>query len=114
MIPTSETIIAENQKTGTTDWQITSPDQSQIEGYASAVSLAPGADLSLYVNCDPSVSTFGLQIYRMGYYQGFGGRLMAEQLNLPGIAQQTPSLDQATWMAECQWQASYTTLVPSD
>jgi hypothetical protein len=68
-------IVAENARQGTTSWFIDTPRQDEIAGYFADVSYLPGDSATLYVNSngDP----FSYTVYRMGYYQGLGGRQIA-------------------------------------
>jgi hypothetical protein len=68
----SELIQAENARPGTTGWYVPAPDQSAIAGYASDVSYQPGDTVTLFV--DSKGDPFSYAVYRMGYYQGLGGR----------------------------------------
>ena len=48
-----------------------------IKGYASATSVNNGESLSLYVSVNNGTDNlYSISIYRLGYYQGVGGRLM--------------------------------------
>ena len=74
----AKAIAAENQQTGTTDWQLTRVRvnkgnfrTSLIEGYCSHQSLSAGEKLRIFVSTDPT-RNFRLDIYRMGYYGGSG------------------------------------------
>src|SRR5439155_16454048 len=78
----SSRIRDENAKPGTTDWLLTNTrtDDSKIrcpwiEGYCSKTSLEAGETLEIKVSANPP-SKFTLDIYRLGYYGGTGGRLM--------------------------------------
>ena len=66
-------IQRENRQPGTTAWQLTNPAENrQIEGYASLTSVPVGGNIDLFVNTqDP---TYTLNIFRMGWYGGKGGR----------------------------------------
>ncbi|HXX79632.1 MAG TPA: hypothetical protein VEI53_14140, partial [Ktedonobacteraceae bacterium] len=84
-IPTStETAITrnpirlENTLPGTTQWQIPEGKTAttQIQAYTSARSVTPGQKLSIYVSTQYEGTTYDIEIYRMGWYQGKGGRLM--------------------------------------
>src|SRR5262245_27201267 len=82
----SSRIRDENARPGTTDWLLTNTrtDDSKIrcpwiEGYCSRTSLKAGETLDIKVSANPA-SQFALDIYRLGYYGGQGGRLM---LKLP-------------------------------
>jgi hypothetical protein len=68
-------IVAENARTGTTSWFIDTPRQDEINGYVDDVSYLPGDVATLYV--DSHGDPFSYTVYRMGYYQGLGGRQVA-------------------------------------
>jgi hypothetical protein len=63
------------QTPGTLDWIVNfvQPDHA-LEGFASQVSAVPGDDVALFVNT--TARAVQVQAYRMGYYQGLGGRLV--------------------------------------
>jgi hypothetical protein len=48
----------------------------EIEGYASDVALLPGQALRLHVSTTPA-ARYQIRIYRLGWYRGKGGRLVA-------------------------------------
>ena len=88
--PTEDNPIRkENAKPGTRDWLLTKtrtlpgkinkilPDGRSpwIEGYCSANSVRAGETLRVMVSTNP-VSDFKLEIFRTGYYNGDGARLM--------------------------------------
>src|SRR5436305_1672126 len=74
-------IPEENARPGTTDWQLenTRVDPKTkyrcpwIEGYCSRTSVRAGDSLGIHVSTNPA-SPFVLDVYRMGYYGGKGGR----------------------------------------
>jgi len=70
VIPTSEAIVAENAKPGNAWWVTSKQTDRAIEGFASQVSAVAGDQITLYVNT--SASSFHVEVYRMGYYQGLG------------------------------------------
>ncbi len=71
----ADAIQVENSRPGTTAWFIPTPRQDEIEGYFGNVSYAPGGNATLYVNSHGDA--FSYTVYRMGYYQGLGGREVA-------------------------------------
>src|SRR5881392_252500 len=78
----STSIREENAKPGTTDWLLTNTrtDASKIrcpwiEGYCNKTSVSAGDTLEIKVSTNPPAK-FTLDIYRLGYYGGNGGRLM--------------------------------------
>src|SRR5262245_18497353 len=75
----SDLIRAENEKPGTTEWQLTraAVDPATryrslwIEGYCSRTSVRPGERLDIMVSTNPA-SAFTIDVYRLGYYGGKG------------------------------------------
>src|SRR5439155_13934146 len=77
-------VIAENAKPGTTDWRITKAGgNGEIEGYADRVSAVLGDTVGFYVST--TASSFRIEAYRIGSYQGLGGRLVWRSPSLPGV-----------------------------
>src|SRR6195256_1417161 len=54
-----------------------------------------------------------MDVYRMGWYQGLGGRLMQSVGPLQGVAQPACPADATTGLIECNWTAAYTLTVPT-
>jgi hypothetical protein len=109
-------VANENLLTGTTDWQLTNPVRASIdrdptnyrtpvmEGYASATSVNPGEWINFYVSTTEGF--YSLEIFRMGYYNGVGGRRMLSGsfYNVTGFNQPTPSRQTANGdLLECNW-----------
>jgi hypothetical protein len=109
-------IQTENALPGTDAWRITSTPSDdaarQIKGYASATSVNKGEAITFYVTVNP-IQFYSLDVYRIGYYQGLGGRLMLHDTAF-GVQQRDPSVDPATGMVSCSWGASYQLTIPSD
>src|SRR4051812_17945718 len=86
-VSTANLIQGENAKAGTTEWQLTRPGRASgvIEGYASATSVNVGGSISLFVNTTEPAYT--LDVFRMGYYAGLGGRRMLPTITRSGVAQ---------------------------
>ncbi len=104
-------IQLENAHRGTDDWISTRIDAPHdLEGYASLSSVNVGQSVGFFVNsADPKYS---ITVYRLGYYQGHGGRLMAAPVTLDGIRQPIPKPDPVTGLIECQWTNPYILDVP--
>src|SRR5262245_30591826 len=89
----------ENKQPGTTDWQLTytrvDPKakyrSTLIEGFASRASVRPGESIDFFVSTDPA-SRFTIDLYRLGYYQGKGGRHLKRLGPLEGKKQETPAV----------------------
>src|SRR4051812_1821725 len=67
-------IQTENAAAGTSEWQLTKPGFASgvIEGYAAATSVNAGGSIALFVNTRES--SYAIDVFRMGYYGGLGGR----------------------------------------
>ena len=103
-------ILAENALPGSPDWPITK-QQGDIEGFASATSVAAGEMLTFCVNT--SAPTFDLLIYRTGYYNGVGARLIEEVRGLRGVQQPAPKRDALTGLHSCShWSPAHQLSVP--
>jgi hypothetical protein len=108
----SNPIMVENQQPGTSQWRIpfgsaATDSVGQIKGYASATSVNKGENITFYVSVNPA-QTYTIDIYRMGWYQGLGARLMQHIGPLSGTQQPTCPTDATTGMIECQWAPAYT------
>ncbi len=83
-------IVCENALPGTSDWRLSGPISTdvggQIQGFASATSVDTGSSIDLLVTVAGNAA-WNLEIYRMGWYGGDGGRLLHSASGLPGIAQ---------------------------
>ncbi len=110
--------VVENQQPGSANWQMwlngrTPADDigKQIKGYASATSVNKNGSITFYVTVTPA-QTYTMDIYRMGWYQGLGGRLMQQVGPLNGIQQPDCPADATTGLIECAWTSSYTLTIP--
>ena len=125
----SDRIKAENDRAGTTDWQLTytridpkskctrfggglGGRSTMIEGYASRASVRPGGKLDFFISTDPS-SPFVIDLYRLGYYQGKGGRHVKRLGPFQGKTQPTPAAGEER-IRECQWEPCTTLEIPKD
>lgn len=116
----SNLIAEENARPGSTDWQLTYVKfdakakyrQSLIEGYCTRMSVKAGEKLGFCVSVDPA-SPFTIDVYRMGYYGGTGGRLMKTLGPFEGKPQPTPPVGEHR-LRECKWEACTTIEVPKE
>src|SRR5437762_1899961 len=102
-------VVIENQQPGTSAWRLskTADDvNGQVKGYASAVSVMPGGSLSLFVSVNPA-QTYTVDVYRIGWYGGLGGRLRLHDGPLNGTTQTACVPDATTGMIACGWTPSY-------
>jgi len=108
----SNPIVLENQQPGTAAWdldlsKVGSDAVGQIKGYASAASVNKGQNITFYVSTNLA-QTYTIDVYRVGWYQGLGGRLMQHVAALNGIPQPTCPMDATTGMIACNWAPAYT------
>jgi hypothetical protein len=104
---------AENAKSGSTAWMIPQSNialSHQIEGYASAGSVNRGGSIELFVNTTDAIYT--IEVYRLGWYGGGGGRLVSS-VKLQGIAQPACPTDPSTLLVSCAWQSPYVLQIPA-
>ncbi|MGB8338091.1 MAG: N,N-dimethylformamidase beta subunit family domain-containing protein, partial [Burkholderiales bacterium] len=122
---TVSVIKSENAKTPaqgvTSSWGITNQASNhEIEGYASAASVARGRSINFYVNTNDPINnpTYTLDVFRLGWYKDAGGRRMllpVVGVGLPTAPQPPcPVVDAATSLQECNWNVSYTLPVPNN
>ena len=115
-------IVKENANTGTRDWVLTKVRadtcrlekpykaayfcrQQDIEGYCSKASILAGQTLEVFVSTNPQ-SDFTVDIYRMGFYGGAGGRKMLSLGPFKGKKQNTPS-DGDKNLRDCNWEKKF-------
>ena len=122
-------IIEENKKTGTQEWQlqfhrfdnpitrtsyplIRRLRSSEIEGFASKPSVQPGDSIDFMISLEPA-GRFTIDIYRMGYYGGAGGRHMVRLGPFEQATQPVPMMTMER-LRECTWEPCTTFSIPSD
>ena len=120
-IPAADNPVArENAKPGTSDWQLTyvRPDRGApyrtklVEGYCSRTSVRPGETIGLHLSADPAARV-AIDIYRMGYYQGLGGRHVATLGPVDVKPQPVPPAGKHR-LLECGWPAAAELKIPAD
>ncbi|XZE20955.1 N,N-dimethylformamidase beta subunit family domain-containing protein [Pirellulaceae bacterium SH449] len=114
---TSSVISNENSLAGDTTWL---PSHTRIdpktkfrcpwvEGYASHASIQPGETLDLMISTEPKAQVL-IDVYRMGYYNGSGGRRVAQLGPIPCTQQPTPEAGELRLM-DCDWEPSAKLLI---
>lgn len=116
--PSASPIVVENLFPGSESWQMRRPGfqpaddvGKQIKGYASATSVNKGESITFHVALTPA-QEYTMDVYRMGWYQGLGGRLLQRIGPLPGVQQPACPVDATTGLIECAWTPSHTLTVP--
>ncbi len=111
-------IVCENQHPGTDAWRIDGPISgdvdAEIQGYASATSVDRGGSIDLHVTVEGGDS-WTVEIYRMGWYGGAGGRAMLSAGPFAGVDQGACSVlavPATNASVECDWSVGYTLTIP--
>ena len=120
LIGRSDRIRRENEKPGTRDWLLTNTRidpvtkyrSPGIEGYASRTSVRAGERISFHVSTNPA-SPFTLDIYRLGYYRGAGGRRVTSLGPFRGEIQPDPPVG-PNRLRDCAWSPCATLTIPDD
>lgn len=107
-ITAQNAIVVENQKVGTTDWQLSNvAANNEIAGYGDATSINIGQALGLKISLTQA-GQYSLDVYRLGYYGGAGGRLVTSVTELNGVTQARPTItNTSTNLVEYKWNTSY-------
>jgi len=109
--PVTNKVACENTQTGTPDWMVESLDDS-IQGFTTDISAAPGGTVNFKVNT--SSVNFHVDIFRLGYYNNVGARLV-KTLAHTGAQVQPACQTDSTGLTDCgNWAVSATWAVPSD
>jgi hypothetical protein len=105
--PRINPIQLENSRPGSAGWRVPKAPEHAIEGYASEVSVGPGESLDLHVSTAPAAG-YRVELYRLGWYGGLGGRLVACLPSScsdaePGQAQPVQPPDPGTGFLDAGW-----------
>jgi hypothetical protein len=110
----------ENEKQGTSDWLLTNTRVDPateyrcpwIEGYCSRTSVAAGETIEFKISTNPA-SEFTIDLYRLGFYGGKGGRHVDQLGPFKGSPQPDPPIGDQR-LRECQWDTAATVTIPAD
>ena len=95
----------ENLRRGTSNWQLQNPAmQREIEGFASLTSVSPGGTIEIFVNT--SAPSYLVQVFRIGWYQGLGGRAATGRRRIRGTVQ-PPCTHAQSGALSCTWTTPY-------
>ena len=146
-------IQTENAITGTTNWMLFNPITAddnhgwplsdgdtlpEIQGFAAETSVNVGDTIDLYVDVratnNPAATNYTLEIFRLGWYGGQGGRQMTwndsgarTNVTLLSHIQPVPKMNSTNGLIDClsgwttngvdpnrMWRKSYTLTVPTN
>jgi VCBS repeat-containing protein len=112
---TTNPIVLENQKTGNpeSEWGIDGAGDSNIEGFATDISVNHGTTVSFKIDTDSN--NYRIDIYRLGYYGGMGARKVATLQHTGVQNQPAPLRDATTGEVDAgNWAVSASWAVPAD
>ena len=111
-------IVKENRHKGTDRWdipwagyRITDDRDLNVKGYATAASVMQGGVIGLRVTTARH-EPYTIDIYRLGYYHGAGGRHSSHLGPFAGAPQPACYTVRATGMVTCPWRTSVRLHVP--
>jgi hypothetical protein len=116
LVARANPILIENQREGSTSWDLQKPGNDasrQVKGYASATSVAAGETIAMHVAVAVTQKV-DLELYRVGWYGGTGGRLVHWERNVQCAARPTVRIDPVTGCVRCDWPALVKWTVPAD
>ena len=110
-------IVIENAKPGVpaSTWDIPTKDAGDlsIQGFATDISVAAGSTINFKIDVTAANKQFNISIYRLGYYQGNGARLIAnlpgpitgtaQSINSPCSIDTTGLIDCGNWTVTASW-----------
>lgn len=115
-------IVTENLLAGTpaSVWDIPTKDAGDlsIQGFATDISVNVGGTINFKIDVNTGTDkTFNISIYRIGFYQGNGARLIADLgpgFTFTGIAQGACDFDGVTGLTDCgNWTTTASWNVPA-
>jgi len=113
-------IHAENAHAGTTEWLLTNIRTDPkakcrcpwIEGYCSQTSVRAGERLDIMVSTAPA-SQFVVDLYRLGFYGGKGGRFLTRLGPFDGAPQLDPPVGEER-VRDCAWPPAISLEIPRE
>jgi hypothetical protein len=115
-LPPANPVTLENAQPGTAAWQLgtlqADDTNNQIKGYASATSVSVGQSINFFVSVNPA-QTISMNFYRIGWYQGLGGRWLFNTGTFAGITQNRCVPNATTGLIDCGWAPSYGLTIPA-
>jgi hypothetical protein len=112
----SNAIVEENSLTGTKSWWYPLGDKPAIlEGFSTQISYLPLDAVEFKLQSPKSIPRYSLEIYRLGYYGGLGGRLLSNQTVSTPKVQPKCSFEELTRTTDCRgWSVSAVWKIPEE
>ncbi len=109
-------IVTENLLAGnpSSEWDVSGLGDETIQGFATDISVNKGSTVHFKIDVETPATNYSIKIYRIGYYQGNGARLIANLGSFPGTSQPFIMSDPVTGLTDCNvWSESASWQVPS-
>ena len=118
--PVPDLIRDENARPGTRDWMLSKAEidpatryrSPWVEGFCSHASARAGDEITFFVSTNPA-SPVEIAIYRLGFYGGDGGRLVADLGRFEGVVQPDPPVGPKR-VRQCAWAPTARVTVGAD
>jgi hypothetical protein len=113
-VRTNTAISKENSKSGSSDWaprHNSGGEAAPVQGYTTRESVAQGNTLAF---CVSSEQDYRIEIYRLGWYNGTGGRHLTTLDNTNPSDQPKPEPEGSRKLVTCSWDITDTVEVGSD
>jgi hypothetical protein len=103
-------IVTENQLAGTpqSQWDLSGPGSTTLQGFTTDISVNHGSTVNFKIQA--STNNWRIDIYRLGYYQGNGARLIttirkssAQSQPAPVTNSATGEVDAGNWAVTASW-----------
>src|SRR6516162_5698710 len=103
-------IVVENQLPGTpqSQWDLSGPGSTTLQGFTTDISVNHGSTVNFKIQS--GTSNWRIDIYRLGYYQGNGARLIttinktsAQNQPAPITDSTTGLVDAGNWAVTASW-----------
>ncbi len=111
-------IAEENRQRGTRAWRLPGPApdvgglrSGDVSGYVALQAVLPGQSERIYVSA-PGSRRVRIDVFRMGWYGGTGGREVLASAWLPLRGQPQCTHDDSTGLTECRWHPTLSFTVP--
>ena len=105
--PLTNRITTENALPGTDAWaSIGNYDITRLAAYPGATSVNAGSAIDIYVKS--AGSSLSAQLYRLGYYQNHGARLISSYSGIATSPQPVCTRVSTTGLVSCPWASAFT------
>ena len=108
---TDSTIAAENDRAGDTGWRPDILQDGEVDGYTTETTVRQGGTLAL---CVSAGGAYTIDLYRIGWYDGDGGRLVHSQDGGEPKTQSIATYEGEYDLVQCDWDVTDTIEIDRD